>query len=61
MTKTYCANIAVDMVEYFENRLKEKGVKMISRELLVNSDEPYYRYIVLSEEGLINPRYEVKP
>lgn len=62
MIKAYYASIAEDMVEYFENRLKDKGVKTIFREPMVDPGrEPYYLYIVTSEEGVINPKYEVKP
>ena len=62
MIKTYCVSIAEDMVEYFENRLKEKDVKTIFREPMVDPErEPHYLYIVTSKEGVINPKYEVRP
>lgn len=62
MIKAYSISIAEDMVEYFENRLKEKGVQTIYRVPMVDPGrEPCYHYLITSEEGVINPKYEVKP
>ena len=59
--KVYYADVASGMVEYFESKLKEKGVKFFLRETRFNSNnELYYHYLVACKEGIINPEYELE-
>ena len=61
MIKAYYADVAADMVEYYESKLKEKGVNLFSREAKFNSNnEPYYHYTLICKEGIIDPRYELE-
>ena len=56
--KKYYAYVAKDVVDYFEEKLAEYGVKTIKCEP-INNGELYY-YVVEAEEGIINPKFEMK-
>ena len=56
--KKYYAYVAKDISGYFENKLAEHGVKTIKCEP-INNGELYY-YVVEAEEGIINPKFEMK-
>ena len=56
--KKYYAYVAKDIVSHFENKLAEHGVKTIKCEP-INNGELYY-YVVEAEEGIINPKFEMK-
>ena len=56
--KKYYAYVAKEVVDYFEEKLAEHGVKTIKREL-INNGEIYY-YVVEAEDGIIDPRFEIK-
>lgn len=62
--KRYFANVSEDMVEYFESKLAEHTDKIhdITREWREASDggEVFMRYVILADEGLIDPKYELK-
>ena len=56
--KKYYAYVAKDISGYFVNKLAEHGVKTIKCEP-INNGELYY-YVVEAEEGIINPKFEMK-
>ena len=56
--KKYYAYVAKEVVGYFEEKLAEYGVKTIKREP-INNGEIYY-YVVEAEDGIIDPRFEIK-
>ena len=56
--KKYYAYVTKDMVSHFENKLAEHGVKIIECEP-INNGELYY-YVVEAEDGIIDPRFEMK-
>ena len=56
--KKYYAYVAKEVVGYFEEKLAEHGVKTIKREP-INNGEIYY-YVVEAEDGIIDPRFEIK-
>lgn len=61
-TKIYYAYVVMDMVEYFEERLvKEDKIKYFSKESAISeSGEPLIYYVIEAEEGLIDPKWELK-
>ena len=56
--KKYYAYVTKDMVSHFENKLAEHGVKTIKCEP-INNGEIFY-YVVEAEEGIIDPKFEIK-
>ena len=56
--KKYYAYVTKEVVDYFEEKLAEHCVKTIKREP-INNGEIYY-YVVEAEEGIINPKFEMK-
>ena len=62
MKKLYYAYIVSNLKDYFEDKLREHGVIILSRDLVINSNnyEPLYYYEVEAEEGIIHPKWEVK-
>lgn len=56
--KKYYAYVAKNISGYFENKLAEHGIKTIKYEP-INNGEIYY-YVVEAEEGIINPKFEMK-
>ena len=56
--KKYYAYVAKDISGYFVNKLAEHGIKTIKYEP-INNGEIYY-YVVEAEEGIINPKFEIK-
>ena len=56
--KKYYAYVAKDVVDYFEEKLAEHGVKTIKCEP-INNGEIFY-YVVEAEEGIIDPKFEIK-
>ena len=56
--KKYYAYVAKEVVGYFEEKLAEHGVKTMKREP-INNGEIYY-YVVEAEDGIIDPRFEIK-
>ena len=60
MKKLYEANVAFDMVDYFEKNAIQRGVKIVSRDLRFDSDwNPVYQYVLEAEEGIIDPKWEI--
>ena len=61
MKKRYGVYVALNVADYFEEKIKEFGSTIIERipELGPNN-EPCYYYIHEIEEGIINPKYEIK-
>lgn len=60
MKKLYGANVAYDMVDYFEEQLEKHDVEIINRDLRFDSDwNPVYHYTLRAEEGIIDPRWEI--
>ena len=61
MKKRYGVYVALDVADYFEERLSEFGSTIIKRITILNqNNEPYYYYIHEMEEGVINPKYEIE-
>lgn len=62
MKKVYEAYVIIKLKDYFEDKLREHGVIILSRDLVINSNnyEPLYYYEVEAEEGIIKPKWEVK-
>ena len=56
--KKYYAYVVKDIAGYFENKLAEHGIKTIKCEP-INNGEIFY-YVVEAEEGIINPKFEMK-
>lgn len=56
--KKYYAYVAKEVVDYFEEKLAEHGVKTIKCEP-INNGEIFY-YVVEAEEGIIDPKFEIK-
>ena len=62
MKKVYEAYIVIKLKDYFEEKLRENEATMLSRILVINSNnnEPLYYYTIEAEEGIINPKWELK-
>ena len=62
MKKVYEAYVVIKLKDYFEEKLRENEATMLSRDLVINSndDELYCYYIIEAEEGIINPKWELK-
>lgn len=63
MKKLYEAYVATYMVDSFEKALCERKdkVKVVNtRYVMSESGEPLVRYILEAEEGIINPKWEIK-
>ena len=62
MKKVYEAYVVIKLKDYFEEKLRENEATMLSRILVINSNnnEPLYYYTIEAEEGIIHPKWEVK-
>ena len=62
MKKVYEAYVVIKFKDYFEEKLQENEATMLSRILVINSNnnEPLYYYTIEAEEGIINPKFELK-
>lgn len=62
MKKIYYANVALKVKDYFENKLRDHTATVLSRSLVINSNnnEQIYCYVIEAEEGIINPKWELK-
>ncbi len=62
MKKVYYAYVVIKLKDYFEEKLRENEATMLSRILVINSNnnEPLYYYTIEAEEGIINPKWELK-
>lgn len=62
MKKVYEAYVVIKLKDYFEEKLQENEATMLSRILVINSNnnEPLYYYTIEAEEGIINPKWELK-
>ena len=62
MKKVYEAYVVIKLKDYFEEKLRENEATMLSRILVINSNnnEPLYYYTIEAEEGIINPKCELK-
>ena len=62
MKKVYEAYVVIKLKDYFEEKLRENEATMLSRILVINSNnnEPLYYYTIEAEEGIIYPKWEVK-
>ena len=60
--KVYYAYVVLKVKDYFEDKLREHGAIILSRDLVINSNnnEPLYYYIIESEERIIDPKWELK-
>ena len=60
--KVYEAYVVIKLKDYFEEKLQENEATMLSRILVINSNnnEPLYYYTIEAEEGIINPKFELK-
>lgn len=56
--KRYYAYVAKNIVSYFESETAKRDVTIIKRES-INNNELYY-YVLEAEEGIINPKFELK-
>ena len=62
MKKVYEAYVVIKLKDYFEEKLRENEATMLSRILVRNSNnnEPLYYYTIEAEEGIIDPKWELK-
>ena len=62
MKKVYEAYVVIKLKDYFEEKLQENEATILSRILVINSNnnEPLYYYTIEAEEGIINPKWELK-
>ena len=62
MKKVYEAYVVIKLKDYFEEKLQENEATILSRILVINSNnnEPLYYYTIEAEEGIINPKFELK-
>jgi len=62
MKKVYEAYVVIKLKDYFEEKLRENEATMLSRILVINSNnnEPLYYYTIEAEEGIIDPKFELK-
>ena len=62
MKKLYYAYVVLNVKDYFEDKLREHGAIILSRDLVTksNSNEPLYYYVVEANEGIIDPKWELK-
>ena len=62
MKKVYEAYVVIKLKDYFEEKLRENETTILSRILVINSNnnEPLYYYTIEAEEGIINPKWELK-
>ena len=62
MKKVYEAYVVIKLKDYFEEKLRENGATMLSRILVMNSNnnELLYYYTIEAEEGIIDPKWELK-
>ena len=62
MKKVYEAYVVIKLKDYFEEKLRENGATMLSRVLVMNSNnnELLYYYTIEAEEGIIDPKWELK-
>ena len=60
--KRYYAYVTKNMASLFEEILNKKDkVKLFSKEpALSENGEPIYYYVIEAEEGLIDPKWELK-
>ena len=55
--KKYEVYVTKSMVDYFETKLAEHGVIIVSRESI--EDKLYY-YVLKAEDGIIDPEFEME-
>ena len=62
MKKVYEAYVIIKLKDYFEEKLRENEAIMLSRILVMNSNnnELLYYYTIEAEEGIIDPKWELK-
>ena len=62
MKKVYEAYVVIKLKDYFEEKLRENGANMLSRIRVMNSNnnELLYYYTIEAEEGIIDPKWELK-
>ena len=62
MKKVYEAYIVIILKDYFEEKLRENGANILSRILVMNlnNNELLYYYTIEAEEGIIDPKWELK-
>lgn len=62
MKKVYEAYVVIILKDYFEEKLRENGATMLSRTLVMNlnNNELLYYYTIEAEEGIIDPKWEVR-
>ena len=62
MKKVYEAYVVIKLKDYFEEKLRENGANMLSRILVMNSNnnELLYYYTIEAEKGIIDPKWELK-
>ena len=62
MKKVYEAYVVIKLKDYFEEKLRENEAIILSRILVMNSNnnELLYYYTIEAEEGIINPKWELK-
>ena len=62
MKKVYEAYVIIKLKDCFEDKLREHGAIILSRDLVINSNnnELLYYYTIEAEEGIIDPKYEIE-
>ena len=62
MKKVQEAYVVIKLKDYFEEKLRENGATMLSRILVMNSNnnELLYYYTIEAEEGIFDPKWELK-
>ena len=61
-TKQYYAYVIAEVVDFFESELaKRDGIKHVETSWTFSeTGEPVCKYIIEAEEGIINPKWELK-
>ena len=62
MKKLYYAYVVLKLKDRFEDKLRDKKATILSRDLVINSNnnEPLYYYTIEAEEGIIKPKWGLK-
>ena len=60
MKKIYYAYVALELKDYFENKSREHGATILTCDLVKISNNLRLYYTLEAEEGIIDPKWELK-
>lgn len=58
--KIYYVYVALELKDYFENKSREHGSTILTRDLVKISNNLSLYYTLEAEEGIIDPKWELK-